>query len=359
MSDFYRHNDSAIDHGSSTKGAHVVPWMILVVLGCLSSAGCEDEMEIAARPHYPLIGEYLQADWGPNGILAVERVLKSDDPDGPSHDPSTWGLYTLREDGTDSKPLAMGRLIDLAWSPDGEWIAFVNGRGLQVIRADGQDMERLDTGILSPQGVSWSPDGRWILFSVTSGVGTNRGLWLIRPDGTGLRQLRKPPLEQMCAGCTASTDSLRWLVSLPDWSLDGHRITYIDNTNFRIAIYDTVAVRVDFIYNSPRGLYRPQFSPDGSTIVFHTRADAGGKLQIGLIDVDGRNLRWLPVSGENPTWSSNGRQIIYRKYDYGAFRIVGGMAENPGNGWGDLWVIDADGRNHRQLTFANGVWGGP
>jgi Tol biopolymer transport system component len=329
----------------------------------LVSVGCEKQYDppIDSRPIYPILGEYMAVDWGPNGLMAVERVIKNEDPNGISHDPSSWGLYTLRDDGTDPQPLVMGRPIDFRWSPDGKWIAFTSG-GLHLIRPDGTDLQRIYTNGLSPIGVSWSPDGQWILFSVISGIGINRGLWVIRPDGTGMRQLRKPPPEQMCINC-GSIDS--WAVNVPDWSFDGTRITYSANVynsipgGSQIAVYDTTLAQLNFIYKSSISLRQPKFSPDGTRIVFYTSVTAGGMLRIGLIDIDGQNLRWLPVSGTGPNWSPNGNQIIYRRYDYSSFIIDGWRAINPGKGWGDLWVFDLQTAAHRQLTFANGVWGGP
>src|SRR5690606_34554302 len=119
------------------------------------------------RPNYPLIGEYMAVDWGPNGLMAVDRVIQYEDSTGISQ--RDWGLYTLREDGTDPKPLTMRPTIDFEWSPDGEWIAFLSG-GLQLIRPDGTGLKKLHIDNLSSGGVSWSPDGEWIVFSVTTGV---------------------------------------------------------------------------------------------------------------------------------------------------------------------------------------------
>lgn len=334
--------------------------ILLGLLFCgllLVSIGCEEDGSTEFPVNYPLIGEYMMAEWGPKGLLAVDRVIMSDDPNDSSHDPATWGLYTLREDGTDPRPLKMGRTIDLAWSPDGEWIAFVQSGRVRLVRPDGQDLQVLDTGTLSPQGVSWSPDGQWVLFSVIYGLGSDRGLWVIRPDGTGLRQLRKPPKEEMCIGCESS---FNWHASLPHWSPDGLRITYIPNVTSWIAVYDTTTARVDFVLKMSVTLYRPRFSPDGKRIVFQTGAFQNSTmLRIGLVDMDGGNHQWLPIAGENPTWSPDGRSILYRRYAIGAFEVIGRMAKNPGRGWGDLWVFDIHSNNHRQLTFANGSWGDP
>jgi sugar lactone lactonase YvrE len=47
------------------------------------------------------------------------------------------------------------------WSPSGEWISFVSD-GVWVIRPDGTGLRRLVAGAFH-DGVSWSPDGRWLV----------------------------------------------------------------------------------------------------------------------------------------------------------------------------------------------------
>src|SRR5690606_39109007 len=278
---------------------------------------------------------YQKAVWGPKGQIAVIRMPIVDGV----HDPYLFGLYTLREDGTEPLPVVIGFIRDFDWSADGEWIACTGGQGLYIVKPDGSNLQLLRTDELAPIGVSWSPDGQWILFSVTSGLGVNRGLWVIRPDGTGMRQLRKPPPEQMCSGC----DSIRWQVLTPDWSSNGRSIAYIHRGGLSIAIYDTITTQVDFIYNASIGLFKPKFSPDGNRIAFGTNTVGDGQMRIGFIDVDGKNLRWLPISGKEPSWSPDGRKILYRRYDFSVMiSDVSRLTENPGKGWGDLWVIDND-----------------
>jgi Tol biopolymer transport system component len=40
--------------------------------------------------------------------------------------------------------------------------------------------------------VDWSPDGRWIAVAINAGNDTS-DLYLVRPDGTGLRRLTESP----------------------------------------------------------------------------------------------------------------------------------------------------------------------
>lgn len=63
---------------------------------------------------------------------------------------------------------------DPAWSPDGQWIAYVSrkegGTNLWVMRADGSNKHRLTDGG-TDRGPAWSPDGDQIAFTRQAGGG--------------------------------------------------------------------------------------------------------------------------------------------------------------------------------------------
>ena len=80
-----------------------------------------------------------------------------------------------------------------SFSPDGKTIAYVsNISGLpQVWTVDAaggypQLVTAFDDGVGS---VQWSPDGAWLAFTLAPGGGMNEQVYLVRPDGTGLKRL--------------------------------------------------------------------------------------------------------------------------------------------------------------------------
>ena len=112
-----------------------------------------------------------------------------------------------------------------------------------------------------------------------------------------------------------------------------------------LAVYDTTTAQVHFIRERPRGgFFTPKFSPDGSKILFYVPPD-GGALRIGVVNRDGSKLRWLASEGADPSWSPDGRQILYRRVSYD-HRIY----QDPG--YGEIWIMNADGSNKRQVTYS-------
>ena len=80
-----------------------------------------------------------------------------------------------------------------SFSPDGKTLAFVsNLTGVPqvwTIPATG-GWPVLVTSFDDPVGgIEWSPDGKWIAFTVAPGGGMNTQVYLVHPDGTGLKRL--------------------------------------------------------------------------------------------------------------------------------------------------------------------------
>jgi TolB protein len=183
--------------------------------------------------------------------------------------PGQLGLFIANADGTDERAIPGSKDVDYdpAWSQDGSWIAFTSERNgsadIYRMRPDGSDVERLtdspaydDQAAFSPDGQqivfvssradgtadlwtldvrthhakaltsgpggdyrpSWSPDGAWIAFTSDRGAGLpfSHGRWealqrteiyLVHPDGTGLRQLTKRG--EFCGSPKWSADSRR------------------------------------------------------------------------------------------------------------------------------------------------------
>jgi TolB protein len=87
---------------------------------------------------------------------------------------------------------------------------------------------------------------------------------------------------------------------------------------------------------------RPDWSPDGRRITFNARRD--GKFWVAVMDADGLNQQLL-VEGAAPDWAPDGKQIAFSRPD---------DKQIP-----QIWVINADGRNLKQITQSNTAKIGP
>jgi TolB protein len=186
---------------------------------------------------------------------------------------------------------------------------------LYVIRPDGTGLRRLTrTGDSTEASPTWSPDGRSIVFSHHGFVGVPASIDIIGVDGTGARQLLVVP-----AG---------W--AYPAWSPDGRWIAFTEWLG-QPGIY---LVRAD-----GQGLHRipgtgdatrPSWSPDSKRLAYQ---EGGG---VRIIDLAGKARRAVTRSGYSPAWSHDGRRIALSYGDHGK-----------------IWVVSADGKQARQLTRGN------
>jgi hypothetical protein len=205
----------------------------------------------------------LAALWTPDNLVQV--VLSQ--PDG------TFATTLRRpEDGTIVRQLPVA---PAAWSPDGNWIAYVDSRTLYVARPDGSQARPLVT---APE-LGWigagefSPDSMRLTYVVGGQPHAHDRSELVRIDGTERHVLREAPVvspgmwspDGNSVVFMAQNDSGRYrpprvfvagadgsnphaiapgFSSDPDWSPRGDWITYVRQTPTRSRdLYDIMIVR--------------------------------------------------------------------------------------------------------------------
>ena len=106
-------------------------------------------------------------------------------------------LYTMNADGSSQAKVDLedkGYVIDPAWSPNGQLLAFSwrrpNGNyDLYVMEIVTRQLVELTRDVGRNERPSWAPDGRHLVFESTR-TGT-RQIWTMLADGTEARQLTK------------------------------------------------------------------------------------------------------------------------------------------------------------------------
>ena len=184
--------------------------------------------------------------WSPDGRL----IAFSSRREGKGH------IYVMNADGTGTRRITSGRQDDLdpSWSPDGRRIVFAREGALFVVSARGGKATRLGRDPGNATDPAWSPDGTLIAHSYRQPGSAIREMWLIRPDGTGRRQLT----------------TLKAVSVAPAWSPDGSRIAFATDAD---GSYDISTIGVDGKVprnetTGPADDFEPAWSPDGRTIVF-------------------------------------------------------------------------------------------
>ena len=112
--------------------------------------------------------------------------------------------------------------------------------------------------------------------------------------------------------------------------------------NAEIYVMDVDGKNQRRLTNHPAADFHPSWSPDGKKIVF-TSYRNGGNIQIFVMDSDGQNPIRLTneVWDQNPDWSPDGQKIAFTGY-----KDAGG-----GAAWDiDIYTMDPDGNNRKRLT---------
>jgi Tol biopolymer transport system component len=184
-----------------------------------------------------------------------------------------------------------------AWSQGG-WIAFVRvdspeSSGIWVVRSDGSGLREVVSG-RTVRAPAWSPDGTRIAFFGNLDE-DSWDLYTVRADGTDLDRLT----------------SANAYDRNPSWSPDGRTIVFVrgDNTTDRdvaeihLLDLETRTVSAALTDNEVQD-GNPVFSPDGSLIAFYR--DSGPGYHIWLMNRDGSDERDVMAdrdgSNLDPIW---------------------------------------------------------
>ncbi len=82
-----------------------------------------------------------------------------------------------------------------SFSPDGKWVSFISNMSgtpqVWVVPAEGGYPRMITSGDDPVVEAEWSPASDWIGIAIAPGGGLNTQVYVIKPDGTGMRLLTK------------------------------------------------------------------------------------------------------------------------------------------------------------------------
>ena len=218
-----------------------------------------------------------------------------------------------------------GENAEAYFSPDSEWLIFQSTRDGRicdqqyVMRSDGSDLRRVSDGTGKTTCGYYIDGGRRIVYASTHAVDT-----------------ACPPRPDPSRGYVWGLDPFDLYTANPDGSNRRRLTSY--------GVYTAEAT----------------LSPDGKTLVFTSLKD--GDLELYSMNVDGTNLRRLtntPGYDGGAFFSPDGRMIVYRaNHPTGTdlvsdLDLLGQRLVRPNRM--ELFVMNADGSNQRQITNLGGA----
>ena len=212
----------------------------------------------------------------------------------------------------------------------------------------------------------FSADGKQLIFQSTRDGRSCDQQFIMNVDGSGVRRVSNGTGKTTCgyffakdsrifyastqaadSACPAKPDPSKGYV----WGLDPFDI-YTANPDGS----DTKRLTSYGVYTAEGTL-----SPDGKTIVFTSLKD--GDLDIYTMNVDGSDVRRLTTAvgyDGGPFFSPDGKKIVYRAYhptdsaelaDYNS--LLAQHIVRPSKM--EIWVMNADGSDQRQITHLGGA----
>jgi TolB protein len=236
-----------------------------------------------------------------------------------------WQAWVMRADGSDSRQVTRtpGDKTRVSWFPDRRSL-LVNGADGRVRRISIADGAESVVPIEPPGTLDavLSPDGKHIAFSMSlTGSVDDNDIWLAGVDGAVIEKLTR----------------MQWLQHEPAWSPDGGAVFYLSGRGdqahdvWRLGLEPrrNEQLTVDQLYH-----FDVAVAPDG-TIAFSNNRNGNYDLWVQRPNQAATALMDDAALDARPTWSSDGRSLLF---------------ESSREGGLNIWRIDLESREMSRVT---------
>ncbi len=184
----------------------------------------------------------------------------------------------------------VGFVSSPSFSPAGDSIAFLSNMSgspqVWTVATTGGWPRQITAYDDPVSSAAWSPDGKWIAYSVAPGGGLNEQIYIVKPDGTGIRRITAGGEENNRLGL---------------WSRDGRFLTYGSSLRSPAAIdgyvYDLESEKNRMAVQNSGIASFADVSSDGKSVIIN-RVVSRGDNDLFLVDLKtGTEAKLTPHSG--------------------------------------------------------------
>lgn len=214
-----------------------------------------------------------------------------------------YQLIVADADGENAAVAARGNqpLMSPAWSPDGEWLAYVSfEKGVAIV-----NVQRVRTGELRQVSArtghngapAFSPDGKKLALTL-SGSSGNFDIYVLDLGTQALVRITDDPA----------------IDTEPSWAPDGQLLYFTSDRGGGPQIYSvapTPGARARRVSFGASYAARPRVSPDGKQLALVTQEGSG--FRIAALELSSGNITTLSRGSldESPSFAPNGAMLIY------------------------------------------------
>lgn len=220
-------------------------------------------------------------------------------------------LYLADYDGMNVHQLTQYNSISILpkLSPDGSKVAYVSFRQNSPITYIEEVASGRTTTLSKRAGLNmsaaWAPNGQYLAMTLSKDA--NPEIYLINPDGTGLRRVTND----------------RAVDTQPSFSPDGNQIAFVSDRfgSAQVCIMPVNGGSARRVSMQGGRSMDPAWSPDGKLIAY---AAENGGTQIWVVDPSGGTPERLTNSGgtnEKPTWSADSRHVMFSSTRDGSAKL--------------------------------------